>query len=122
MKSRRKLPKIAAYMIKIVKFFGSNNFWTPVKSNIPDVWNENCWTLFGSEIEVGDNGPSGSPSGYAPVDYKTQSSSKRHLINLRIKVEENTSCSYNSRNIFRNLRATIFQNKNKKSFQNSKVP
>ena len=31
---------------------GLYNFWTPVSSNIPDVWNWNCWTLFGSEIEV----------------------------------------------------------------------
>ena len=29
------------------------NFWTPIKSSIPDVWNWNYWTLFGLEIEEG---------------------------------------------------------------------
>ena len=32
--------------------YGLYNFWTSVKSNTPDVWNWNFWTLFGSEIEV----------------------------------------------------------------------
>ena len=40
---------------------GPNNFWTPVKSNIPDVWNGNCWTLFDSEIEMGWPWPSFPP-------------------------------------------------------------
>ena len=31
---------------------GLYNFWTPIKSNILDVWNWNSWTLFGSETEV----------------------------------------------------------------------
>ena len=30
---------------------GMYNFWTPIKSSIPDVWNWNCWTLFGLENE-----------------------------------------------------------------------
>ena len=36
-------------------------FWTPIKSNIPDVWNWNCWPLFGSEIEEGGHGPPAHP-------------------------------------------------------------
>ena len=31
---------------------GKCYFWTLLKSNIPDVWKWNYWTLFGSEIEV----------------------------------------------------------------------
>ena len=30
-----------------------------MKSNIFDGWNWNCWTLFGSEIEVGGHDPPG---------------------------------------------------------------
>ena len=41
------------------EIFNPYNFWTPVKRNIPDVWNGNCWILFGSEIEVGEYGPPG---------------------------------------------------------------
>ena len=37
---------------------GMYNFWTPIKSSIPDVWNWNCWTLFDWEIEVGGPWPS----------------------------------------------------------------
>ena len=33
---------------------GPCNFWTFVKSNIPDVWTWEFWTLFGSEIKVGE--------------------------------------------------------------------
>ena len=32
---------------------GLYNFWTSVKSNIPNVWNWIFWGRFGSEIEVG---------------------------------------------------------------------
>ena len=46
-------PKIVAYTVKI---FGLYNFWTPVENNISDVWNWNCWTLFGLVIEVGVHG------------------------------------------------------------------
>ena len=50
MKNRRKLSILG----KSREIFGPYNFWTPVKSNIPDVLNWNgCWTLFGSKIEVG---------------------------------------------------------------------
>ena len=54
-------PNIVAYLVKILT---SLVCITPVKSNIPKVWNRNCWTLFGSEIEVGCHGPL-APSGYA---------------------------------------------------------
>ena len=46
------------------------NFWTPIKNNIPDVWNWNSWTLFGLEIEVGRPWPPlAPPNGYAPAVY-----------------------------------------------------
>ena len=35
---------------------GPYNFLTPIKSGIPDVWNWNCWTLFGLENKVGERG------------------------------------------------------------------
>ena len=38
--------KIVAYTVKIAKFVVSI-------SNIPCVWNWNCWTLFGSKIKMG---------------------------------------------------------------------
>ena len=63
-------PNIVAYTIKIMKS-GSCNSWAAANHNIHDVWNWNCWTLFGSEIEMGGHGPlvpSGPHSGYAPVD------------------------------------------------------
>ena len=37
----------------IVQMSGPYIFWTPVKSNISDVWKWNCWNLFVSEIEMG---------------------------------------------------------------------
>ena len=57
MKIRRKLAKNCSIHGKNYEISGPYNFWTPVKSNIPDVWNWNCWTLFGSEIEVWGHGP-----------------------------------------------------------------
>ena len=56
MKSCRKLSKNCSIHGKNREIFGPYNFWTPIKSNIPDVWNWNFWTLFGSEIEVGGGG------------------------------------------------------------------
>ena len=55
-----------------------------------------------------------------------QSSTKRHLINLGVKVAEEKKktlavASYNSWNIFRKLRTTIFQDADKKGCHNSKV-
>ena len=46
------------------------NFWTPVKSNIPDVWSWNFWTFFGSEIEKGGGGGGGvdPPAPPPPMD------------------------------------------------------
>ena len=37
---------------KSFEISGPYNFWTSVKSNIPDVWNWNFWTFFGSGVEV----------------------------------------------------------------------
>ena len=53
MKSHRKLSINSSIHGKNHEISGPYNFWTPLKSNIPDVWNGNCWTLFGLEIEVG---------------------------------------------------------------------
>ena len=62
MKSRHKLSKSCSMKFKNYEISGPNNFWTSVKSNIPDLWNWNFWTLFGSGIEKGGYGPA---SGYA---------------------------------------------------------
>ena len=51
MKSRRKFSKNCSIYGKKCDISGPYKFWIPIKSNIPDVWNWNCWTLFGSEIE-----------------------------------------------------------------------
>ena len=59
MKSRYKLSKNCGIHGKKCEISGLYNFWTSVKSNIPDVWN--FWTLFGSEIEVGGMGEACSP-------------------------------------------------------------
>ena len=67
MKSHLKFSKNCSIHGKNREISGQYNFWTPIKSNILDVWNWNFWTLFGSEIEVGGHSPSGSLSGYAPV-------------------------------------------------------
>ena len=56
MKIRRKLANNCSIHGKNCEISGPYNFWAPVKSNIPDVWYWNCWTLFGSEIEVWDHG------------------------------------------------------------------
>ena len=66
MKSHHKFSKICSMHGKNCEITGSHNFWTSVKGNIPDVWNWNFWTLFGSEIEVGRPWLPGSPSSYAP--------------------------------------------------------
>ena len=52
LKSRLKLSKNYSIHGKNREIFGPHNFWTPIKSNIPDFWNWNCWTLFGLEIAV----------------------------------------------------------------------
>ena len=49
------------------EIFGPYNFWTPLKSNIPDVCNWNCWILFRPVIEVGGHRPTEPPKGYVPV-------------------------------------------------------
>ena len=45
-------PKIVAYS-KSREISGPYNFWTPLKSSVPDAWNRISWTLFRLEIEVG---------------------------------------------------------------------
>ena len=50
---------IVAYSLKNRETSRPYNFWTPAKSNILDVWNWNCWTLFSLEIEVGGGGGRG---------------------------------------------------------------
>ena len=61
MKIRRKLAKNCSTYGKNCEISGPYNFWTPVESNIFDVWNWNCWTLFGPEIEVWDHAPPPHP-------------------------------------------------------------
>ena len=50
---------------KSFEISGPYNFWTSVKSNIPDVWNWNFWTFFGSGVEVSPAPP--PPSDCAPA-------------------------------------------------------
>ena len=38
---------------EICEISGPYKFWAPTESNVSDVWNWNCWTFFGSKIEVG---------------------------------------------------------------------
>ena len=57
MKNRRKLPKNCNIDGINCEIFGLHNFWTAIKRSILDVLNSNCWTLFGSEIEVGGTWP-----------------------------------------------------------------
>ena len=56
MKSHHKLSKNCSIHGKNREISGPYDFWTPVKGNIPDVWNRNCWTLFDLETEVRGRG------------------------------------------------------------------
>ena len=68
MKIRCKLAKNCNIHSKNREISGPYYFWTLVKINIPDVWNWNCWTLFGSEIEVaGGWGGVGGEGRMAPL-------------------------------------------------------
>ena len=67
MKSRQKLSKNFSIHGKNCEISGPYNFWTSIKSCIPDVWNWNCWTLFGLEIKVGGPCPPLAHGGYAPA-------------------------------------------------------
>ena len=58
-RSCRKLSKYCSILGKNREIFGPHNFWTPMKSNIPDVWNWNFWALFGLEIELQEEGDRG---------------------------------------------------------------
>ena len=53
-KNVSKLFKYFSMHCKSRAFFSPYNFLTPIKSSIPDVWNWNCWTLFGLQNEVWD--------------------------------------------------------------------
>ena len=53
MKSSHKWSKSCNVHGKTCEISGPNNFWTSVESSIPDVWEWNFSTLFGSKIEVG---------------------------------------------------------------------
>ena len=64
MQSHHKLFKNCSIHCKNCEISGSYNFWTSIKSSIPDVWNWNFWTFFVLEIEVGEQGG----YGYAPVN------------------------------------------------------
>ena len=54
MKNQSKLSKNCSMHGKNRKISGPCIFWTPIKSNIFDVWNWNWWALFGLRIEVGE--------------------------------------------------------------------
>ena len=85
MRSCRKLSKYCSILGKNREIFGPHNFWTPIKSNIPDVWNWDFRALFGLEIELqeeGDRGvalPPGHPSGYAPKHRNRKIQKRRNL-------------------------------------------
>ena len=57
MKNHRKLSKNCSKHGKSRETSGPFYFWTPIKTNIPDVWNWNCLALFDSKIAP-------FPSGY----------------------------------------------------------
>ena len=57
MKSRHKLSKNCSMHGKCCEFSGPYNFWTSVKSNIPDVRNWNLWTFLGLKTDVRGHGP-----------------------------------------------------------------
>ena len=56
MKTHYKLSKNCSTHGQNCEISGPYNISTSVKSNIPDVWNWNFWSLFGLEIEVGWGG------------------------------------------------------------------
>ena len=56
MKTHYKLSKNCSTHSQNCEISGPYNISTSVKSNIPDVWNWNFWSLFGLEIEVGWGG------------------------------------------------------------------
>ena len=68
---RKKVSELSKYFsmhCKSREISGPYNFLTPIKSNIPDVWNWTCWTLFVLENEWGEAWPLYTPSGgYAPA-------------------------------------------------------
>ena len=71
MKRRRKLFKKCSIHGKSREISGSYNFWTPVESNIPDIWNWNCWTLFGLKNELGGGAMAPlAPSVATPLGYE----------------------------------------------------
>ena len=77
MQSCRKLSNTCSIHGKNREISGTYNFWAIVKSNIPNIWNCNCWTFFGLEIELGGHNPPAT-SNYAPnsLNLKRYNSSK----------------------------------------------
>ena len=57
MKSRHKLLKNYTRHGKNCEISRPHNFWTFVKSNVPNVWNWDFWNLLGSKIEEGPLAP-----------------------------------------------------------------
>ena len=66
MKSRHKLSKNCSTHGENCEISGPHNFWTSVKTNIPNVWNWIFWSLFGSEIEVAKVWPLWPPQRLRP--------------------------------------------------------
>ena len=83
MERRRKLSKNCSIHCKNRQISGQCNFWTPVKSNIPDNWNWNCWTLFGLEIENWSGGPWPYTAWKVSVSGVFLASIFRHLVWMR---------------------------------------
>ena len=88
-KSHRKLSR--KWNGKNCEISDPHNFWTHVKSNIPNVRNWNCWDLLGSEIEVRGPWPTAYPS--PPLSLMVTplplSNYHRILSELRCKEQQN---------------------------------
>ena len=77
MKSCQKLFKNCSIHGKNPEISDQYNFWTPIKNNVPDVWNWNCWTFFGLKVEVrGSWLPSPIPSAATPLFKRSIKQSK----------------------------------------------
>ena len=92
MKSYRKMSKNCCTNGNNFEISGLYNLWKPLKSSIPDVWNWNCWTLFGLQNwswGVWYAPPFDLSSGYAPAFSKT------HVINKKTTWHLNLRCGIN---------------------------
>ena len=97
MKIRRKLAKNCSTYGKNCEISGPYNFWTPVESNIFDVWNWNCWTLFGPEIEVWDHAP---PQWLCPYKFQFWFSSTANYNRCVWSRPEKSCCATESLPVF----------------------